>query len=173
MAWCGFFGAWLLVAGPLDQAVRELEDQDFEHAAIRRAKEKVGEPPEVSSWWMLLPPVWWVMRQRRDRKYHHEVGRAMEDEEVAAYFSYRDVAGAWIYVAAGAALIGVESTWGLRESYEWPEWIWAALVIVAVLTCGATTKLRRHRRHRRAAMADAAGVGSTLEESADDGPIAD
>jgi hypothetical protein len=99
----------------------------------------------------------------------------MEDEELASYFEYRDVAGAWIYVAAGAALIGVESTWGLRESYAWPEWAWAVLVVLALLSCGATTKLRRHRRHRRAAMAEAAGVGggSATEESAEDGPIAD
>ena len=27
IAWCGFLGAWLLVAGPLDQAVREIEDR--------------------------------------------------------------------------------------------------------------------------------------------------
>jgi hypothetical protein len=25
IAWCGFLGAWLLVAGPLDQAVRILD----------------------------------------------------------------------------------------------------------------------------------------------------
>jgi hypothetical protein len=34
IAWCGFLGAWLLVAGPLDQAVREVEENEFERALI-------------------------------------------------------------------------------------------------------------------------------------------
>ena len=38
IAWCGFLGAWLLVAGPLDQAVREIEDQAFQHEALDEAK---------------------------------------------------------------------------------------------------------------------------------------
>ena len=37
IAWCGFLGAWLLVAGPLDQAVREVEDVEFEQDAIAEA----------------------------------------------------------------------------------------------------------------------------------------
>jgi hypothetical protein len=44
IAWCGFLGAWLLVAGPLDQAVREVEDNEFERDAITEAASQVKEP---------------------------------------------------------------------------------------------------------------------------------
>ena len=30
IAWCGFPGAWLLVAGPLDRAVREIAETELE-----------------------------------------------------------------------------------------------------------------------------------------------
>ena len=56
IAWCGFLGAWLLVAGPLDQAVREIEETGFEHEALEEAKGRVEEPAPVSRWWLLLPP---------------------------------------------------------------------------------------------------------------------
>jgi hypothetical protein len=151
IAWCGFLGAWLLVAGPLDQAVRELEDQDFEHDAITRAATQVGDPPQVSSWWLLIPPVWYGLRQNRHRQYKHRVGAAMDEKDVRAFLSYRDAADAWITVAAGASLIAVAESWGLRESYGWPEWVWAGLVMLMLVICGMSTKYRRHRRLRHSA----------------------
>jgi hypothetical protein len=42
IAWCGFLGAWLLVAGPLDQAVREVEDNEFGQDAITEAASRVA-----------------------------------------------------------------------------------------------------------------------------------
>ena len=57
IAWCGFLGAWLLVAGPLDQAVREIEEAGFEHEVLEAAKAHVEEPPPVSRWWLVLPPL--------------------------------------------------------------------------------------------------------------------
>jgi hypothetical protein len=38
IAWCGFLGAWLLVARPLDQAVREVEENEFEQDASTAAR---------------------------------------------------------------------------------------------------------------------------------------
>jgi hypothetical protein len=73
IAWCGFLGAWLLVAGPLDQAVREIEETGFEHEALEEAKTRVEEPPPVSRWWILLPPVWYFLRWRdRDAGLLHQ-----------------------------------------------------------------------------------------------------
>jgi len=94
IAWCGFLGAWLLVAGPLDQAVRELEDQDFEHEAITRAASQFEDPPQVSGWWLVIPPVWYAIRQNRDGEYKHRVAAAMDEEDVRAFLSYRDAADA-------------------------------------------------------------------------------
>jgi hypothetical protein len=37
IAWCGFLGAWPLVAGPLRQASRELEEEEIERYAAARA----------------------------------------------------------------------------------------------------------------------------------------
>lgn len=36
IAWCGFLGAWLLVAGPLHQATRELEEEEIERDDLAR-----------------------------------------------------------------------------------------------------------------------------------------
>lgn len=77
VAWCGFLGAWLLVAGPLDQAVREIEEQGFQHEPLEEAKQRVEEPPPVSRWWLLPPPVWWLPARRRDSIYRHMTGEAM------------------------------------------------------------------------------------------------
>ena len=140
IAWCGFLGAWLLVAGPLDQAVREIEDAGFEHEALDQAKAQVEEPPPVSSWWLLLPPVWWFLRRRRESIYRHRVGEAMDDEDLLAFLTVKDILNAWLYVAAGASLIAVKETWELHEAYEWPEWaFWLGVV-------GMLRLLRRHHR---------------------------
>jgi hypothetical protein len=154
IAWCGFLGAWLLVAGPLDQAVREVEDQEFEHDAITEAASKVEEPPQVSGWWLLLPPVWWWLRRRRESEYRHAVAEAMDDRDMLAFLNFRDVLNGWAYVAAGASLIAVKETWELHESYEWPEWVFWGLIVVMLLVCVGTTRLRYHHRQARPAVGD-------------------
>lgn len=108
IAWCGFLGAWLLVAGPLDQAVREIEEQGFEQERLEEAKTRVEAPPSVSRWWLLVPPVWWLLDRRRDSIYRHMIGAAMEDEDLLAFLAVKDVLNAWLYVAVGAALPAVE-----------------------------------------------------------------
>jgi hypothetical protein len=151
IAWCGFFGAWLLFAGPLDQAVREVEEQEFEGETLDEAKARVGEPPPVSKWWLLLPPVWWFLRRRRESIYRHLVGEAMADEDLLAFLTVKDVLSAWLYVAAGASLIAVKETWELHEAYEWPEWVFFALIVLMVVLCvGATVIRARHRQARPA-----------------------
>jgi hypothetical protein len=152
IAWCGFLGAWLLVAGPLDQAVREIEETGFEREALEEAQERVEEPPPVSNWWLLLPPIWWLLRKRNDSIYRHMVGEAMADEDLLAFLTFRDVLNAWLYVAVGASLIAVKETWELHESYEWPESVFLLGVVAMVALCLALTvgRTRRRRYHRRA-----------------------
>ena len=53
--WCGFLGAWLLVAGPLYQAAQELDEQEFsrEELATAATRSEAGDRP--SAWWWLIP----------------------------------------------------------------------------------------------------------------------
>ena len=148
IAWCGFLGAWLLVAGPLDQAVREVEDNEFEQDAITEAASRVEEPPQVSGWWLLLPPVWWFLRKRREDMYRRSVTAAMDDRDLLAFLSFKDVLNGWAYVAAGASLLAVKETWELHEAYEWPEWVFFALIMVMALLCVASTRSRLLRRKK-------------------------
>lgn len=151
IAWCGFLGAWLLVAGPLDQAVREIEEAGFERERLEEAAERVEEPPPVSSWWLLLPPIWWLLHRKRESIYRHLIGEAMADEDLLAFLTLKDILNAWLYVAIGASLIAVKETWELRESYEWPEWaFWLGVVGLAVLCVGITVGRTRRRHHRPA-----------------------
>ncbi|HVW46088.1 MAG TPA: hypothetical protein VHA76_03475 [Solirubrobacterales bacterium] len=154
IAWCGFLGAWLLVAGPLDQAVREVEDNEFEHDAITEAASRVEEPPQVSGWWLLLPPVWWWLRKRREDRYRRSVAAEMADRDLLAFLNFRDVLNAWAYVAAGASLIAVKETWELHEAYEWPEWVFWVLVVFMLVLCVGTTRLRHEHRQARPSIED-------------------
>ena len=61
----------------------------------------------------------------------------MEDRDLLAFLNFRDVLNGWAYVAAGAALIAVKETWELHEAYEWPEWVFWALIV------GDAGRLRR------------------------------
>jgi len=146
IAWCGFVGAWLLVVGPLDQAMRELDDVDFERDSIARASETVEAPPQVSWKWLLVPPVYYWLRRRRDARYKQRIAAAMAPEDLRALMQLRDAASAWAYVAAGAALIAVEQTWGLHEAYEWDTWTVWVLVAVMLGLCAASAILRLRRR---------------------------
>jgi len=103
----------------------------------------------ISSWWLLLPPVWWVKTRRRESIYRHQVGEAMEPGDLLAFLTVKDILNAWLYVAVGAALIGVKETWELHEEYEWPEWVFFALIVLMVVLCvGATAIRARHRMAR-------------------------
>ncbi len=118
---------------------------------LEEAKGKVEEPPPVSRWWLLLPPVWWLLDRRRDSIYRHQIGQAMDDEDLLAFLTLKDVLNAWLYVAVGASLIAVKETWELHESYEWPEWtFWLGVVGMVVFCIGITVGRTRRRHHHRA-----------------------
>lgn len=131
--------------GPLSQAIREVQEEDFERDVLARAASEVDAPPAVSSWWLLLPPAYFVLRRRRDRVYRQRVRDAMSPEEVEAFAHLRDVASTWFLVAAGASLIAVMETWELAESYEWDEWRFWALLAGMLALAAAVTVVRIHR----------------------------
>ncbi len=154
IAWCGFLGAWLLVAGPLDQAVREVENVDFERDAVVEAASHVEEPPEVSTWWILLPPVWFLLRWRRENEYRKRVTAVIEDRHLVAFLAVKDIVNAWAYIALGASLIAVKETWELHEAYEWAESVFWALIVLMLVVCVGGTLLRTRRRHSRPTIDD-------------------
>lgn len=147
IAWCGFLGGWLLVAGPLDQAMRELAEEEFERDTLAAAAEKVEPPAPISRWWLLLPPAYSILKKRRDDAYRQQVGAAMDPADLQSLLHMRDVAGAWAYVAAGAGLIATKETWELRETYEWPEWVFWAVIAFMVSAILLRTAGRVRQRH--------------------------
>lgn len=125
----------MLVLGPLNQAIREVDEEEFERDAIVRAQRQVEAPSRVSAWWLIAPPAYFVLRRRRDNLYKQRIRGAMSADDLRAFAHLRDVASAWFLVAAGASLIAVKETWELTDAYEWAEWsFWALLLGMLVLS---------------------------------------
>jgi hypothetical protein len=143
--WCGFLGAWLLVAGPLAQATRELQEEDIERDDLARAAATLPKPPPVSAWWLLLPPVYYWLRRRRLRAWQQAVWAAMPSDKAQAFRSFREKADAWLVVASGAALLALKETWAVREAYGWPALVFWLLIALMSSLCVANTLARVHR----------------------------
>jgi hypothetical protein len=145
--WCGFLGAWLLVAGPLVQGTRELQGEDIERNDMARAAATLPKPPPVSTWWLLLPPAYYWLHRRRLHAYQQAVLKAMPSDKAQAFQSFREKANAWLFVASGAALLALKETWTLREAYGWPAVVFWLLVALMGSLCVANTlaQLRRGR----------------------------
>ena len=144
--------------GPLGQAMRELEEEEFDRHSIARTAQQVKMPPPVSAWWWLAPPVYYFIWTRRNRLYREAVIAAMEPKDREAFAHVREVANAWIFVAAGASLIAVKDTWELHDQYDWAEWSFWALIAAMLLLCAVRIafRLRRHRLQNGALSASTA-----------------
>ena len=76
MAWAGFLGAWLLVAGPLYQGALELRAEEVDREGIEATAARVPRPEPVSPWWWwwwLLPPVVYLIRRHRGNAFRRAV----------------------------------------------------------------------------------------------------
>ena len=73
IAWAGFAGSWLLVAGPVYQAAIDFQAEDIERDAIQHAADVTAKPPPFSRWWWLIPPVGYALQVRRSRIYRRSV----------------------------------------------------------------------------------------------------
>jgi hypothetical protein len=144
--WCGFLGAWLLVAGPVYQASLELADEEFERSDMERALDTTPAPPAISRWWLLLPPVGYALHVRRRRRWRHTLIGVLTRSELERLLHFGETATAWLFVASGASLLAIKETWSLREAYEWPTAAFVAIVVVMVLACVANTFTRVRRR---------------------------
>ena len=73
IAWCGFFGAWLLVAGPFHQAALELSDERYDEEQMEQLRRDTPSH-RVSRWWWLIPPVWYSKQRRRAQQHRRDAG---------------------------------------------------------------------------------------------------
>src|SRR5215468_9479331 len=69
IAWVGFLGAWLLVAGPLYQGAIELLEEDIDREGIDASIARIPRPDPPSPWWWLLPPVMYLIRRHRSKVF--------------------------------------------------------------------------------------------------------
>ncbi|MEO8528758.1 MAG: hypothetical protein ABI435_06745 [Pseudolysinimonas sp.] len=130
--WAGFFGGWLLVAGPLLQAAIELRDEEVDRESFSGLSKLPG-PPKVSAWWWLLPPVAYVKNQRRSKARQKSMYAAMTVDQRSQFVGFMNKARGWLIVSAGASLIAAKETWELVELYELPVWVfWVAIVVLSL-----------------------------------------
>jgi hypothetical protein len=145
MAWAGFLGAWLLVAGPLYQGAIELHEADVDRDAMEAARSGIGRPEPVSPWWWLLPPVMYLIRRRRRQAYRQAALALLTPAQREQVSSFINKASAWFTVATGATLLAADQTWRLTERSEWPSWVFWLLVVVMLAGSVLNTALRMSR----------------------------
>ena len=134
-----FFGAWLLVAGPLYQASLELREQDIAFDRIHAVRQKIPVPPKVSPWWWVLPPVKVYLEHRISQQYRDQFIRALEADDVEAIMNFKSKATGWVIVASGAALIAAKETYELWLHFHVPVVsFWLTLVGMACLSIAYT-----------------------------------
>ncbi len=143
--WCGFFGGWLLVAGPLYQAALELDEQEIQREDLEVAKANVPPPERVSPWWWLLPPVGYILNHRRSDAHKKAVFASMTAEQRAGLVRYVNKATGWFFVSGGALLIATKETWELVEHNEWPSAVFWILIVVMALLAAFNTAVRMRR----------------------------
>ena len=160
IAWAGFLGAWLLVAGPLYQGAIELREEDVDREAIEASKATVPRPDPPSAWWWLVPPVMYVLWRRSSGAYRQATLAQLNPAQRAQFTSFINKATGWFTVAIGAALLAAEQTWQLIERHHWPGWLFWPLIVVMLGASVLNTALRMSRDER------AAGSGAQPGKSA-------
>jgi hypothetical protein len=142
IAWVGFLGAWLLVAGPLYQGALELREEDVDREAIQVSKAQVLRPDPPSPWWWLLPPVIYVIRRHRRHAYRQAVLAQLSQAQREQFTSFINKATGWFTVATGAALLAAGQTWQVTERHHWPTWLFWLVVVVMLGASVLNTALR-------------------------------
>ncbi len=153
--WCGFVGAWVLVAGPLYQGAVELTGEKVDFPAFRSLAHAIAPSERISAWWWLLPPVAYVMTERRQRAWRQQVMAALTPQQRVQFVSYSNKATGWFVVGAGASLIALKETAELVEALDWPTWATLPLAVLAALVALAFTVRRLHLTQRALHLGDA------------------
>jgi hypothetical protein len=164
IAWVGFLGAWLLVAGPLYQGSVELDELDVDREGIEGIKASAVQAAQdrPSAWWWLLPPVMYVLHRRWTRTFRRASFAQLTQTQREQLSSFRNKATGWFTVAGGAALLAAAETWQITEYYGWPVWLcW--LLIVVMLTAAVLNTAVRMIGDQRMRRSGAAEPGPTAE----------
>lgn len=152
IAWCGFLGAWLLVAGPVYQASLELREEEFEREKLEDLRSTLPRPEPVSPWWWILPPVHVLLSRRRTETSRDAMLRSLSDDDFTDLMSYMNKATAWMLVGAGGVLIATKETFELIEHHAWPAWLLFAVVPVMFVLAVAYTVSQARRDQRALAL---------------------
>jgi hypothetical protein len=148
IAWAGFLGAWLLVAGPLYQGALELLEEDVDREGIEASTARIPRPTPPSSWWWLLPPVMYLIRRHRGNAFRRAALAQLTQAQRDQFTRFINKATGWFTVAVGAALLAADQTWQLVDRYHWPWWLFWVLIIVMLGGAVLNTTLRMIRRGR-------------------------
>jgi hypothetical protein len=145
---CGALGAWLLVAGPIYQAVIELKEEEFDREGFEEATSGVPRPEPISHWWWLLPPVAYLKQRAKSTAYRRAVMDELKPEQREQMFNFMNKASGWLLVAFGAFLIAFKETWEVCELFHWPLWTFIVLVVVAALFSVGYASFRENRTQK-------------------------
>jgi hypothetical protein len=150
ISWVGFFGGWLLVAGPVYQAGIELREEAFEREAFVKVAERVEQPAPISRWWWLFPPAHYIKSTRRQNEFREAILLEFTQEQRDQLFSFMSKARGWMYVGLGASLIATKETWELCEHYEWSEIVFVVILgaMVSLAFGSVSYQLRRDQSVR-------------------------
>jgi hypothetical protein len=148
IAWAGFAGAWLLVAGPLLQGALELREEDVDREGIAAAQAGIPKPKPPSRWWWLLPPVMYFLTRHRETVYQEAAFAILSPELRGQLVGFRNKATGWFTVAGGALLIAAKETWELTEHQHWPIWLFWALMVLMAIASIVNTAVRMIRSER-------------------------
>ena len=159
IAWAGFLGAWLLVAGPLYQGALELLEEDIDREGMQASMSELSRPVPPSPWWWLVPPVMYLIRRRHRKEFREAALAQLTPAQRDQVISFFNMATGWFTVAFGAALLAAEQTWQVAEREHWPAWVFWVLVVAALALCVLNTAVRMNR-DRHSAEADVPGVSA-------------
>jgi hypothetical protein len=130
--WLGFIGSWFLFAGPIYQAVLELQDQDIEFDRLRAAGAKVPRPAKLSGWFWIIFPVKLYVEYRRNKYQQQHILKLLDRNDIESLVSFRNKSTAWLFVALGGACIASKETYELAEHYELSGQVLLLLIVVMI-----------------------------------------
>jgi hypothetical protein len=145
IAWAGFLGAWLLVAGPLYQGSVELREEDVDREGIETSTARMPRPDWPSPWWWLLPPAMYLIRRRHRKAFRQAVLAQLTQAQRDQFTSFINKATGWFTVAVGAGLLATEQTWQITEHHHWPGWSFWLLLVAMLAVSVLNTALRMIR----------------------------
>jgi hypothetical protein len=160
IAWIGFLGAWMLVAGPLYQGALELLEEDVDREGIEATIVRIPRPDPPSPWWWLLPPIMYLIRRHRSNAFRRAAMAQLTPAQRAQSTTFINKAAGWFTVALGAALLAAEQTWQVIGRQHWPAWLFWILITVMLGVSVLNTTLRMTRGRAAESAAQRAGEDS-------------